>query len=158
MYGELTDHKDVSTGVTFSIAAGALDISLGGAFSPYLAGKWIDHVLRDTAFTSPGTSVYIALYNSGPTECSGTSYTRLACTAWDAPTATGGDTENTNILTFATPGGSWGALTHTAILDAGGTSGGNLLFGPTALDTATYTPTTGDTVQFAAGALDVVVS
>lgn len=158
MYGELTDHKDIPSGVTFSIAAGGLDVSIGGAFSAYLAGKWIDHVLRDTAFTTPGTSVYIALYNTGPAECSGTSYTRLQCTAWDAPGATDGATENTNALTFATPGGAWGALTHTAIVDTSGTSGGNVLFGPTALDVQTYSPTTGDVVQFAAGALDVVVS
>jgi hypothetical protein len=162
-YGELTDHKDVDAGTTFSIAAGAVTITLGGAISAYLAGAWLSHVLRNTQFNTPGASVYVALYNTGPTEVStsGTAYERVACagtSAWDAPGATDGATENTAAITFPTPTASWGELTHFGILDGGMEGSDNLLFGPTALDVATYEPTIGDVVSFAIGALDVTVS
>lgn len=162
-YGELTDHKDVPAGTTFSISAGAITLTLGGAISAYLAGAWLSHVLRNTQFNTPGTSVYVALYNSGPTEVStsGTAYERVACagtSAWDAPGDTDGATENTAAISFPTPTATWGVLTHVGILDGGTEGSDNLLFGPTALDVNTYEPTTGDVVQFAIGALDVTVS
>lgn len=159
-YGALTTSKAVTTGVTFSIAAGDLDVTLDGAFSNYLSHALLSHILRNTAYTSPGTSVYVALYTASPTaadsgtEVSGSNYARVQVTAWDAPGATNGATQNTNAISFATPSGSWGAVTHTGIRDALTT--GNLLFWG-AVD-ASFTPTSGDTVQFAAGALDVTVA
>jgi hypothetical protein len=143
-YGELTTHKDVVAGVTFSIAAGAITVTLGGAIPAYCAGAWLSLVLRNTAFTTPGTSVYVALYNTGPAEVTGTDYARVACagtTKWDAPGATTGDTENTEVITFPAPGGA-----------------SNLLWGPSVLGVQTYEPTLNDTVEFAIGALDITVS
>jgi hypothetical protein len=159
-YGQLTPSKAVGTGATFSIGAGDLDVTLDGAFSNYLSHALLSHILRNTAYTSPGTSVYVALYTASPTqadsgtEVSGSSYARVQVTAWDAPGATDGATQNTNAITFATPSGSWGAVTHTGIRDALTT--GNLLFWGAV--GASFTPTSGDTVQFAAGALDVTVA
>lgn len=159
-YGELTTSKSVTTGATFSIAAGALDISLGGAFSTYLANKILDHTLRNTAYTSPGTSVYVSLHTGTltaamtETECSGNNYGRVQVTTWDAPTATGGDTENTNTISFNTPSGTWGTVASAGIFD-NSTSGNGLFFAAVG---ATFAPGNGDTVQFAAGALDVVIS
>jgi hypothetical protein len=159
-YGELTTHKDIAAGVTFSIAAGAMTVTLGGAISAFLAGAFLSHVLRNTQFNTPGASVYVALYNTGPAEVStsGTAYERVQVTAWDAPGATDGATENTNAINFATPTATWGVLTHFAVLNGGTEGADDLLFGPTSLDTATWEPTTGDAISFAAGALDITVS
>jgi hypothetical protein len=159
-YGALTTSKVVTSTVTFSIAAGDLDVTLDGAFSNYLSHALLSHILRNTAYTSPGASVYAALYTASPTaadsgtECTGGSYARIQVTVWDAPGATNGATQNTNAITFAAPSASWGAVTHTGVRDALTT--GNLLFWG-AVD-ASFTPTTGDTVQFAAGALDITVA
>lgn len=157
-YGALTTSKAVPSGVTFSIAAGDLDVTLDGAFATYLSHALLNHVLRNTAYTSPGTSIYVALHTADPTpamsgaECSGNNYSRKQITAWDV--ASNGATQNTNTETFATPSGPWGAVTHTAIWDAA-TLGNGLFFG--AVGTS-FSPDSGDTVQFQAGTLDVSVS
>lgn len=159
-YGQLTTSKDVNTGVTFSISAGDLDVSLTGAFSTYLGNALLNHTLRNTAYTSPGTAIWVSLHTGTltaamtETECSGNNYGRVQVTAWDAPTATGGDTENTNAITFGTPSGSWGAVLSAGIFDAQ-TTGNGLFFGNVG---SSFTPTSGDTVQFVAGALDVTVA
>lgn len=159
-HGALTTSKAVPSGVTFSIAAGDLDITLDGAFSTYLSHKLLNHVLRNTAYTSPGTAIYVSLHTGTltaamtETECSGGSYARVQVTAWDAPGATNGATQNTNAISFATPSGSWGTVNSAGIFDA--SSAGNGLFFSTV--GTPFAPTSGDTVQFAAGALDVTVS
>jgi len=159
-YGALTASKSVASGTTFSIAAGDLDISLDGEFSTYLSHKLLDHILRNTAYTSPGTSVYVSMHTGTltaamtETECSGSNYARTQVTSWDAPGATNGATANTSTITFPTPSGSWGAVASIGIFDAS-TTGNGLFF--SAVDTG-FTPGNGDTVQFAAGALDVTVA
>lgn len=159
-YGQLTASKLISEGVTFSIAAGDLDITLDGEFSTYLSHKWLSHVLRNTTFTSPGTAIWISLHTATltaamtETEVSGNNYGRVQVTAWDAPTATGGDTENTNLISFNTPSGSWGTVTDVGIWD-NSAAGNGLFFSPVG---TSFAPGNGDTVQFQAGALDVVVS
>lgn len=130
------------------------------AISDYLEAKIINHVLRNTAYTSPGTSIYVALHTASPTdagggaEVSGGSYARQQVTAWDAPGATDGHTQNTNAIVFPTATASWGTVTHVGIWDA--VSGGNLLFHG-ALD-ASKVVDTDDVFQFAAGALDVTIA
>jgi hypothetical protein len=101
--------------------------------SDYLEVKIINHVLRNTAYTSPGTSVWISLHTASPaddasgTEVSGVNYLRVQCSAWDAPAA-GSHTHNTNAITFAAAGaGGWGHVTHIGIWDDDGTPAGNLL-------------------------------
>ncbi len=158
-YGALTTSKTLQNGVPFSIAAGDLDISFGTAISNYLAGKWIDHVLRNTAFTSPGTSIYVGLSTTqtaaaGGTPVSGNNYSRVQVTAWDAPTSTNGATQNTNTIQFAAPSGTWGTPDSVDIWDAS-TTGNMLYFG-------TFTGGgaigSGDDVHFNAGALDITLS
>ena len=97
--------------------------------SNYLETKLIDLILRNTAFTTPGT-VYVSLYITDPTdadsgtEVSGTNYARQSV-AFSAPT--NGVTSNSSDITFPTAGsGGWGTITHAAIHDA--VSSGNLLF------------------------------
>jgi hypothetical protein len=126
--------------------------------SNYLEGKWVDHVLRNTAYTSPGTSVYVSLHTADPAEdgsgaeVSGNNYSRVQVTSWDAPASRA--TQNTSTISFATPSGSWGSCTHYGIWDAA--TVGNLLFYGAL--TSTIAPTSGGTVQFAAGALDLAIT
>lgn len=157
-YGALTVSKAVPSGVTFSIAAGDLDVTLDGEFSTYLSHALLNHILRNTAYTSPGTSIYVSLHTATltaamtETECSGNNYARKQVSTWDAPS--NGATQNTGVATFNVPSGTWGTVTDFGIWDAL-TTGNGLFF--SACD-ASFAPGNGDTVQFAAGALDVVVS
>lgn len=158
-YGALNNSKTILNGVDFSIPAGAIDISLGGAISTYLGNALLNHVLRNTAYTSPGTSIYVGLSTTqdaaaGGTEVSGGSYARVQVSTWDAPGATNGATANTGTITFPTPTGSWGTPDSGDIWDA--SSAGNLLFFGTF--TGGGAIGTDDAVSFAAGALDVVIS
>ena len=94
----------------------------------YLENKILDHVLRNTAYTSP-TTVYVGLFTAAPsdagggTEVSGNGYAREAVTF---SAASGGATANSGLITFDTPSGSWGTVTHFGIFDALTT--GNLLY------------------------------
>ncbi len=157
-YGQLTSSKIIGINDIFSIAAGALDISLGGAFSNYLGGSLISHILRNTAYTTPGTLVYAALYQTDPTnadtgtEVTGTGYARLQITAWDAPS--NGATQNTGEASFGAAGGDWGTVLAVGIRN--NSAAGNLLFGGT-LD-ASKIVASGDTFKFPAGALDIGAS
>lgn len=121
------------------------------AMSDYLETALINAVLRNTAYTSPAT-VYVALFTSNPaedasgTEVTGGSYARSA-TAFDAPT--NGVTQNTSIETFTNMPAS--TVTHFAIFDAS-TAGNMLVYGAL---TASRTFSSGDTAQFAVGAISV---
>ncbi len=113
------------------------------AMSDYLENKLIDHVLRDTAYTKP-TTVYVALFTAAPsdsgggTEVSGGSYARVqvgpSVSAWKstngatsgASSGTGGQSANGSTITFASPTGNWGVVTHVGLFDA--STSGNLLF------------------------------
>lgn len=125
------------------------------ALSNYLEAALVNHILRNTAYTSPGTSIYVALFTSDPTdagtgtEVSGNNYSRVQVTAWDAPTD--GATSNTNVITFPAASASWGTVTHVGIFDAA--TNGNLLFHG-ALSTSKAIDTS-DVFTFPAGSLDV---
>lgn len=158
VYGQLTESKTIGADDTFSIAAGDLDFSFSGAISTYLAHALINHIFRNTAYTSPGTSIYAALYTSDPTvddagaEVSGGSYARNQISAWDAPTD--GATANTSLEAWAAATANWGTVSHVGLRDAS-TVGNLLFFG--ALGSSKIV-NNGDTFQFAAGDLDVSVS
>ena len=125
--------------------------------SNYLETAWVNHVLRNTAYTSPGASVYVSLHTADPTdagtgtEVSGNNYARVQVTSWDAPASRA--TQNTGAVTFPTPSGSWGTITHWGIWDAA-TVGNLLMYGAL---TSSIAPSSG-TVRFAAGALDLTVT
>ena len=128
------------------------------ALSNFLENELIDHVLRATAYTSPGTSIYVALFTDDPaedasgTEVTGGSYAREQVTAWDAPVD--GDTENTSDIVFTTATASWGTVTHVAIFDA--VSTGNMLFYGAL--TASRDVGNGVTFTISAGDLDVTLA
>lgn len=98
------------------------------AASDYLENAILDHVMRNTAYTSP-TTVYLGLStgsfaddNSG-TELSGNGYARqsITCSA-----ASSGSITNSGAITFPTATGSWGTVAFFGVFDASST--GNLLF------------------------------
>lgn len=110
--------------------------------SNYLENKLIDHIFRGLTYTPP-TTVYAALFTSDPLddnsgdEVTGGGYARVAVacstSTWKstngltsgASSGTLGTTSNAGAITFPTPTGAWGTVTHLGIFDA--PSGGNLL-------------------------------
>jgi hypothetical protein len=140
------------------------------AFSDYLENKLIDYVFRAQAFSAPATT-YIALYTAacndagGGTEVTGGNYSRQAVTSsmanWagtqgagttSASSGTGGVTSNNNAISWGTV--TWsGTVTHWAVLDA--STAGNMLI--CAALTASQAVSSGNTVQFAAGALTITL-
>lgn len=121
--------------------------------SDYLENKILDHVLKNTAYTSP-TTVYMALFTAAPsdagggTEVSGNNYARTAITF---NTAASGATASAADITFPTPSGTWGACTHFGIFDAA--TNGNLLYWG-ALG-QTETPIANNIVKFLAASVTV---
>ena len=129
------------------------------AMSTYLENALASHVLRNTAFTTPGTSIYVGLIKFYETatleagtltqEASGGSYARIQVTAWDAPSD--GATQNTSAITFATASADWGNVSGVIVADAA--SAGNVLLHGS-LTTARDVKN-GDVFKFNAGDLDI---
>lgn len=128
------------------------------AKADYLENALLDHILRNTAFSSPATDVWVALYTAattdtgGGTEVTGGSYARVRVQgtgAWDAPS--NGATANTSDITFTQASANWGTVTHVSIMDDSVT--GNMLYhGPL---TSSKVVNNGDTFKFNAGDLDI---
>lgn len=168
-FGALAVDKTLVAGNTPSVATGQVTITFSaGEISDYLAVKLLDMMFRNTAYTKPAT--YVALATAAVedthdgdtmTEAAGTSYARVlvnivggASPAWLTPAL--GVVDNANAITFPTAGGSWGTVTSVAIMDGATLNAGNLLFYDNTLTDQAVT--TGDTVSFAAGALDIVMT
>lgn len=123
------------------------------SLSNYLELKFLDHSLKNTAYTSPAT-VYMAAYTSDPgeantgTEVSGSSYARVAITFG---AASAGASLNSADIVFPTASGSWGTVTHFAIFDAL-TTGNMLYYGALG---ASIAVSTGQRLRFDAGSLSV---
>jgi hypothetical protein len=119
-------------------------------FSRYLQRELLDHVLKTGAYTPP-TNIYVALFNAGPVECTGTAYARELCNVWDPATdADPSEAPNTGIIDFGNGAADWGELTHFGIYDD--IAAGNLLFDITAL-AAPKVINAGDPVSFPVGDL-----
>lgn len=90
--------------------------------SNYLKGKIIDHVLRNTSYTSP-TTVYVSLHTSDPT-AAGTAGTEISAgwyarqSAAFAAQVTAGQTSNSGTITYPGVTGSAVTVTHFALWDA----------------------------------------
>ena len=129
------------------------------AMSTYLENKIANHVLRNTAYTTPGTAIYVGLirfYETATLEAgtltqepSGSAYARVQVTAWDAPSD--GATQNTGAITFPTATGNWGNVSGVIVSDAA--SAGNVLLHGS-LTTARDVKN-GDVFKFNAGDLDI---
>src|SRR6266542_2862435 len=132
-------------------------------FSDYTEAQIRAHVFRTGTFAKPA-ALWVALHTADPTDAgtgaevstSGTGYGRVqrnpADANWTAAAATDGKTANAAVVTFGTPSGSWGTVTHMGIWDA--ETGGNLIAsGPLAL--AKTIGGTDPAPSFAIGALSV---
>lgn len=119
----------------------------------YLENELLDHALRNATWTPPAT-VYLALYTTAPgeatagTEVSGGSYARQAVTCG---AASGGQVQNSGLITFPTASAGWGTITGAALVD---TSSGacNILY---YLDGLSQVVNTNDIVSVAIAALTV---
>ena len=162
-YGSFSSNLQVDTGDTLSIAAGALDISLGGDIGTFLANEMLDHILDGASFAQPVAS-WLTLYttmpnaaDAGGVEVTGGAYARVSCfgaSEWNAPNATGGNTANTLTKTFPVATADWGTVAGMAIKTA--STAGSLMFFKTL--TASKTVYSGDTFRFSAGAITLTLS
>lgn len=124
------------------------------AASNYAETQIVNHMLRNTAWTSP-TTVYVALFTTNPTdansgtEVTGGSYARQSAT-FSAPTD--GVTSNSSAVTFTSM--PTATVTHFGLYDAV-TSGNLLVHGAL---TASVAFTSGNNGVFNAGALQVTVA
>lgn len=121
-------------------------------FSTYLANALLDHVLKNTSYTSPAT-VYVSLHtadpgNTGTSEVSATGYARQA-TAFN--TAATKATDNSSSEAWTISAGGPVTVTHWGIWDT--VSGGNFLFGGSL--SSSKTMNNGDSLTAAAGVLDI---
>lgn len=144
---------------------------MAGSLSDVWEKKVLDLIFRNTAAsaTTPAgldaTNVWVALFTAVPTdstvgtEVSGGAYARVAVArsgtpGWTAAAGTTATTDNTAVITFATPSANWGTVTAFGICNslAGALSTDLIFWGDL---TVSKTVNSGDTVTFAAGALDV---
>lgn len=140
------------------------------AASDYLEDKILDYIFDNDSFTVPTT--YLALFtNVGEGAgtgsnleagtltdevdyaAAGVGYDRQAI-AFDAASA--GVTQNTATVTFDPATGSWGSVTHIAIMDSDTTGAGNVLFWGEV--TTAKTIDTADQFQVSAGNLTISIS
>lgn len=129
-----------------------------GSFSDYAENKILEHIVGKTSFTMP--TAYIALCTTAPTDAStgstlvepsGNNYSRKATVGGDWAAASGGSISNSGSLAFPQASGSWGTITHFAIVDA--SANGNVIaWGALSASKAVGS---GDTPSFAAGQLTV---
>jgi hypothetical protein len=144
---------------------------MSDAMTNYLENSLVNHVMRNSAFSSPGTSVYVGLigyYESGGTngaetgktgggkELSGGSYARVQVTAWTSPidVGTSGSITNTAAITFPTANADWGHVSGVFVADAS-TAGNMLLHGSL---TSPREVKNGDVFKFNATDLDISFS
>lgn len=130
------------------------------AASNYLENEVLDHVLGEGLrdFTSPA-NLYIALFTADPGEASSysnevTASYGYARTAVTFAAASSGSAATSATVTFPTAsGGSWGTVTHIAIVDSPTRAAGNQLFYGAL--TASKTVADGDTFTIQSGQLTV---
>lgn len=128
------------------------------ALSDHAENLILNFLMTSGTATRP-TAWYVSLYTVAPsdagggTEVSGNGYSRQTV-AWDTATGTGGTTDNTGSVSFTATGGNFGTIVAIGIHDA--SSGGNLLWHG-ALST-NKTVNDGDTLEFAAGAIDLTIA
>ena len=134
-----------------------------GSFSNYLEAKILDQIVGKTDYTMP--TAYLALCTSDPTDAgtgasmnevpSASQYARVTTSGSDWDAAASGATANATELSFTEASGSWGTVTHFAIVDSGTHGAGNML-AHGELDES-KTVAAGEVVKFAIGALDITL-
>ncbi|MCP4609419.1 MAG: hypothetical protein GY845_11965 [Planctomycetes bacterium] len=127
-----------------------------GSFADYWENEILDHLFGKGSYTPP--TIYVGLSTADPAddtsglaEPNGNSYARVATAGADWNTASSGTIDNANEISFPEASGSWGMLTHFALFDAA-SSGNMLAHGSLSVSKSI---SSGDTVKFAAGDLDI---
>lgn len=126
-----------------------------GSFGDGLEDKILDHIFGKGDYT-PQT-IYVALSTADPGEDGASiaepsdGYARIITAPADWTVSSGGAISNANEIAFAEASGDWGSITHFALFSA--ITGGDFL-GYGTLDTPKGV-TSGDTVKFPVGDLDV---
>lgn len=133
------------------------------SFSNYLEAALLDQVVGKTDYTMP--TAYIALCTADPTDAgtgasmnevaNANSYARVATSGTDWDAAASGVTANAAELSFTQASGSWGTITHFALVDSGTYGAGNML-AHGALDESKAI-VNGDVVKFPIGTLDITL-
>lgn len=136
------------------------------AMSDFLEVELRKHIFRTGSYTKP-TTLRVALATASTTDAqTGATITEVANSNayartgpdpldanWSGASATDGLTDNVAAITFPTATGSWGTVSHIAIVDSATHGAGNsLIHGALAASKAVGN---GDIFQFSAGALDV---
>jgi len=138
---------------------------MAGTFSDYLENELLNHVFRTATYTS-ASNLYVGLSLStmagatadaytGTTvigEVSGGAYVRKKCNTWDSSSA--GATANTGAITFAQATADWGTVKYFFIADR--TTLGNILVWGNL--TTAKAVSSGDTLKFATGDLDITLT
>lgn len=134
--------------------------------SDFLEVELRKHIFRTGSYTKP-TVLRVALATGATTDAqtgatitevtNANAYARTGPDPldanWTGASSTDGLTDNAAAITFPTATGSWGTVTHAAIVDSATHGAGNsLLHGAL---TASKTVGNGDVISFAIGALDV---
>lgn len=140
-----------------------------GSFSDYLENELIDHVFKTGAYTA-ATNLYVGLSHTtwagatadaytGTTAAheintNGTTggYIRKKCNTWDLASA--GATENSQAVTFAQATANWGTVRSWFVADK--TTKGNIIVWGTL--TTAKAVSSGDTLKFATGDIDITLS
>lgn len=166
-HGAFAVPKSIVSGSTPSVATSETYVEFSAGYvGTAVANKLLDLMFRNTAYSKPDT--YVALCTatvsdsstgSTITEPSGNNYSRKqvninggSSPTWDV--AASGALSNTHTITMATPSGSWGTIVAMAICSA--SSAGDVICYDNGV--ADQAVALNDTVQFAAGALDVSLS
>lgn len=127
-----------------------------GSFTDHWENEILDHLFGKGSYTPP--TIHVGLSTADPgddgtglSEPSGNGYARVATSAADWNSASGGALDNANAIEFPQATGNWGSITHFALFDA--STGGNMLAHGSL--TQSKTIASGDTARFSAGDLDV---
>lgn len=143
---------------------------MAGKFSVYTANQILNKVLRGTDWTPTG-SYWVALFvggleaalrantiGSAGEVANSNGYTRVevrGATAITFSASSVGATENSSPIVFPTASGSWGLITHCALVDSATIGAGNIiLYG--GLSTAKSVDS-GDTLRLNAGQFDILL-
>ena len=174
-YGSFTTPFAPVNGNTPTIPTAELEVEIsttagGAGFTDYLVHNWLNRGFRNQAFPKPATYVGLATTIIQDTHVAigqitevtmGVNYSRVlvninggASPTWDL--SVGGTLDNTHAITFPVPSGSWGTVVSMFLIDSA--SGAGNILGYDNNNIVDQVPISGDTVQFAIGALDLQIS
>lgn len=135
-YGLLDTPVYISTGQTFKIGAGNMEISFlnsnttDGGFTSVGVSAAIDWIINSTPFSYTRNGSQLALGRNisldsnnrfvSWTECSGTGYVRkiLSTSAWSIPSSDNISSNNSEqVFTTYSPDNTWGVISHIVLYD-----------------------------------------